>query len=304
MQVRKIEGGSSGLVDMAIVPKCNSLVAVATAPPSVILISTVEQAPVAKAPSSGLSATFSPDFGGEGTRKESVAGDGHELAMVELAATPARVAVSLGGQFACVSMTWDHSVCVVALTSDGHPQQDGMKRIPLEFPPKELLALSDERFLVADAFGGKLVVVDAATGSIVATHEMACHHIGGMARDDAGRRVMISHQRLSRVAESSRDDIHWGTLMQNAVAIVPEEALVSNVEPLSPLVEIRQLGDVGNGAGDPAGIAAWGEGNFAVAIAGTNQVAVWQSRARAPMFVNVESRTSDPPDSGDDHAPG
>ena len=287
MQTRTIAGRWSGLVDMAIAPTSNCLVAVGTAPPSVFSISMAKKTPVANAPSSGLSATFSPEFGGEGTLNDPAADFEHEIATVELAATPARVAVSLDGRWSCVSMTWDHAVCIVPLTSDGYPQQEGLKRVPLEFPPKELLALPEERFLIADAFGGQLAVVDATSGSVIAVHEMACHHIGGMARDESGQRVLITHQRLSKVAESSRDDIHWGTLIQNAVAFISEDALTNSTELTSSSVQIRQLGDVGNGAGDPAGIVVWGQGDFAVAVAGTNQVAVWKNTARVPIFVTV-----------------
>ncbi|MBC7966877.1 MAG: hypothetical protein H7Z17_13245, partial [Fuerstia sp.] len=116
LEVRMIEGRWSGIVDAALMPKSKFLIAVATVPPSLLSINTVPQSVV-------------------------------EPATVALPALPARVAVSLDGGFACVSMTWDHSVCMVPLTIDGRPDGNAVTRIPLSFPPKELLALPDQRFL-------------------------------------------------------------------------------------------------------------------------------------------------------------
>ena len=256
LEVRLIEGRWSGIVDAALMPKSKFLIAVATVPPSLLSINTVPQSVV-------------------------------EPATVALPALPARVAVSLDGGFACVSMTWDHSVCMVPLTIDGRPDGDAVTRIPLSFPPKELLALPDQRFLVADAFGSHLVVVDASSGSIVAAHELSGHHIGGMTRRISGGQILITHQRLSKVAESSRDDIHWGTLMQNGVASIPEADFFDTTQPISRNMRFRSLGDVGGGAGDPAGIVAWDKGHFAVAVAGTNQIAWWNSTAKELRFVDA-----------------
>ena len=257
LEVSLIEGRWSGIVDAAIMPKSKYLIAVATMPPSLHSINTVPQA--------------------RAVEPETMA----------LQAMPSRVAVSLDGRFACVSMTWDHAVCVVPLTDVGQPDAAAVTRIPLSFPPKELLALPDQRFLVADAFGGHLVVVDASSGLIVATHELLGHHIGGMTRKIWGSQILITHQRLSKVAESSRDDIHWGSLMQNGVASIPEADFLDTTQPISRNMRFLQLSDVGSGAGDPAGIVAWDRGHFAVAVAGTNQIAWWNSTAKELRFVDV-----------------
>lgn len=257
LDVRIIAGRWSEIVDAAILPQRDRLIAGITTPPSLLSISAGPEQSTAEPPA------------------------------VALPAIPSRVAVSLNGQFAGISLTWDHSICIVPLSVEGDPQSEGMKCVALNFAPKELLALPDQKFLVADAFGGRLAVIDAQSCAVIATHELPCHHIGGMARDDSGLQILITHQHLSRVAESSHDDIHWGTLMQNSVAAVPQAALLNVDESINSSIRIRQLGDVGNGAGDPAGIVAWGPGHFAVAVAGTSQVAVWKHAASAPLFIDV-----------------
>ena len=256
LETRMIEGHWSGIVDAALFPESKSLVAVLSTPPSVILIDT---------------ARSSADV---------------EPAKVALNALPAKVAVSPDGMIACISMTWDHSVCIVSLANDGSPGRDGIKSIALKFPPKALLALPDRRFLVADAFGGQLAVIDASSNSIIANHEMPFHHVGEMTRTSESQ-ILITHQRLSKVAETSRDDIHWGNLMLNGVSSISESLIINDVEPVSRNLHFRSLGDVGNGAADSAGIIAWSGDKIAVAVAGTNQVAFWNGHARTPMFVDV-----------------
>ncbi len=259
LESRVISGHWSGIVDAALMPNSKRLIAVSSTPPSLLAINTepmLESEPTSKAV---------------------------EPTTIALKALPAKVAVSLDGGFACVSLTWDHSICIIPLAKDG----DNATSIPLSFPPKELLALPDQRFLVADAFGGQLAVIDASASTIVAVHQFPFHHIGGMTRQTSTEQILITHQRLSKVAETSRDDIHWGNLMQNGVTSAQEVDLLSDVKRIDNNLHFRPLGDVGNGAADPADIAAWNQGHIAVAVAGTNQVAFWNRHAKAPMFVDV-----------------
>ena len=257
MDVRLIQGDWSGLSDLVSVPGTGNLLAAALVPPAIISVPAGERATT------------------EGT------------AAISLPGKPARIAVSSDCRSACVSMIWDHSVCIVPILESGIPQADGVRIIPLTFPPGELLALSDCRFLVADAFGGHLAVVDPQTASVVAVDDLSGHHIGGMTRDAAQNRILITHQRLSHVAETNRDDIHWGTLIQNNVTSIPESALLDAAGPLMNSARSFELGDVGNGAGDPSGIVTCDDGRYAVAVAGTDQVAVWSGQAEAPVFIDV-----------------
>lgn len=250
-ETSRIEGKWPGIVDAVILPDSSFLIAITTAPPSLLQINTAQQA----AEDTSLS--------------------------IPLSDTPTKVAVSPDGLFACVSMTWSHSVDLVDLTNRNR------KSIPLNFAPKELLAMPKGNFLVADAFGGQLAVIDAGANAVVATHELTGHHIGGMAHEEAGQQVLITHQRLSKVAESNRDDIHWGSLMQNGVACIPIADLYEDEKPIGRNLRFRQLDSTGHGTADPAGIVTWGTGDIAVAVSGTNQIAYWSSRAKAPIFVDV-----------------
>ncbi|MDA1229251.1 MAG: hypothetical protein O2856_00625 [Planctomycetota bacterium] len=263
LESRIITGHWSGILDAALLPESKQLIAVSATPPSLLAINTV---PLLET---------GPSL------------ENNELTTIALTAKPAKVAVSLDGKFACASMTWDHSVLIIPFNDDHQPEGEKATPVSLSFPPKELLALPDEKFLVADAFGGQLAVIDGATSTIIAAHELPCHHIGGMTRQTSKEQILITHQQLSKIAETSRDDLHWGNLMQSGVTSIPEAGLFNGAKLIDSNLHFHPLGDVGNGAADPAGIASWNQRDFAVAVAGTNQVAFWNHHAKAPMFVDV-----------------
>ena len=236
LEARTISGHWLGIIDAALLPESKHLIALSATPPSLLAINTeqlFETVPLLKIV---------------------------EPTTIALTATPAKVAVSLDGKFACVSMTWDHSVLIVPFNDDHQPEGEKATPVSLSFPPKELLALPDQKFLVADAFGGQLAVIDGATSTIIAAHELPAYHIGGLARQKSKEQILITHQRLSKIAETSRDDIHWGNLMQSGITSIPEADFFNAPQPISSNLQFRSLGDVGNGAADPAGIAAWNQG--------------------------------------------
>lgn len=257
LKTRQIKGDWSNLVDMTALPGTNTLVAALASPKLLLIIDTADQS---------LQTA---------------------VATLPLDSVPAKVAVSPDGRFACVSMTWDHSLRIVPLQQQTLPDADAVTKVSLNFQPKQLLALTEQRFLVADAFGGKLAIVDAGTAAVVSQHELAGHHIGGLTLDSDAANVLITHQRVSRIAQTNRDDIHWGTLMQNGVTTIAQKDLLNPTKPPGRRQAFRQLGDAGNGAGDPAGLATWANASFAVAIAGTDQVAVCASNSEDPVFVDV-----------------
>jgi hypothetical protein len=153
----------------------------------------------------------------------------------------------------------------------------GTVRLP--FSPRRMLFLDDDRrLLVADAFGGEVAVIDVATASIVPgrpessfaprknvlsrserrqssrTRTLPAQNIRGVALSADGERVLLAHQVLSPLARADFDDIHWGNLLRNVLRDVSVEAVL---DPQADLVEgsrVVPLGDVGQGAADPAGV--------------------------------------------------
>ncbi|MDX1928512.1 MAG: cytochrome c peroxidase [Pirellulaceae bacterium] len=192
---------------------------------------------------------------------------------LSLGSQPARLALSSDQKWAVVTTTWDRSVVIVQLSDSGLAADSKLTRIELEFPPKEIIAIEPSVFLIADAFGGCLAILDVTTGAIKVQHKIQGHHIGGLCYDEASQSVLIAHQRLSTIAETNYDDIHWGTLMQNLISQVPLQSLLEPTEKINAQARLYRLGSPGKGAADPAGIVSWSDGRFAVAIAGGNEVA-------------------------------
>ncbi len=236
---KHINGDCIALVDLVVNPASNRLLAIAKYPPQIVEFS---------------------------------ANEGSAAKTIGLPGIPTKLAISLDGGSVCITMTWKHSVCLIKLVDTKLPQGFPCKMISLEFQPKEVLPLANEMFLVADAFGDQLAIIDANSAKVIATHKILGHHIGGLARDDSMQSIAITHQKLSSVAQTNQDDIHWGTLMQNLVSVVPESDLIDSAALISKTALRFALGDVGNGAADPSGVVAW-DGRLAIALAGSNQIA-------------------------------
>src|SRR5262249_39184329 len=82
-----------------------------------------------------------------------------------------------------------------------------------------------------------------------------------------GRELFIAHQLLDQRAPATDENVRTGALMQNVLRRVP-------VDRLDQPGTLLKLGGVGAGAGDPAGVAVFGGGQLAVALAGVHQVAL------------------------------
>ena len=253
---RQIHGNWKDLADLGWEPMNHSLIAISKNPPQ------IHKVPVA-------------------------VGDRVAGRSVSLPGEPNRIALSDDGKFACISMTWQHAICLLEL-HDGRLQlESSPKVLPLTFQPKEILALDQGLFLVADAFGGQLVIVDAKQAVVTASHKILGHHIGGLARDVPTKSILLTHQKLSSVAQTNRDDVHWGTLMQNVVSIIPESTIIDPKANIARATERSMLGVVGNGAADPTGLASW-DGQLFVAIAGTNKIAFRDKFKRQFLYATTE----------------
>jgi hypothetical protein len=190
---------------------------------------------------------------------------------IHLDVEPARLAVNDVGTVACVTSRWSRAVQLVRLseTSRSHTSAP----MVLGFEPQEILQLPNQRFLVADAFAGRLAVIDAKHHRVAAVQTIHGHNLRGLALTDDGSQVLISHQILSRVARSDVDDIHWGSLMQNVVSRFPIAALLRPPADFRRAVRRISLGDTGRGFADPTGVVALDDG-FAVLSGGARQLSV------------------------------
>lgn len=131
--------------------------------------------------------------------------------------------------------------------------------------------------IVADAFGGRLAVLELSPLRVATLQKVPGHNIRGLALSPDGDRLLLAQQYVHDNSETSRDDIHWGPLLNNLVRTV------SMVEVANPDADLRDrsrtlfLGDVERGGADPAGLLVRSNGKLIVPLAGVNEVAIDRS---------------------------
>src|SRR6185436_10651411 len=140
-------------------------------------------------------------------------------------------------------------------------------------PRGQLFLSGHDRLLVADAFGGKLALIDLKTGDSAALREIPGHNIRGLGVSPSGQMLVVAHQMLNDLAHSIRNDIHWGLLMTNDLRWLKLDSFLAGGEQLFRGDHMHPLGDAGRGGGDPGMLAVATDGTVVVTISGVNEVA-------------------------------
>ncbi len=216
---------------------------------------------------------------------------------LKVAPDPVRVVVAPDGASCTVASRWSRRLTFIELarrTSDAAPPSLSISgSLDLPFCPGEMAGVHDgSKLIVADAFGGRLAVVDTKRRSIESVRSLPGHNIRGLTFARDGRTLMIAHQASSRLAQSSFDDVHWGLLVRNHLRVLQTEALVHSDSDAALLEGSRlfDLGDVGYAAGDPAALAFDAHGNLIVTLAGVDEIAITPSPEQAPRRTVVGRR--------------
>lgn len=216
-----------------------------------------------------------------------------------VAPDPVRVMVAAGGESAVVASTWPRRLTFVALApqapGDTSPAPTVAGGLELPFAPREMAALPDgSRLVVADAFGGRIAVVDFRRRMVEGVFTLPAHNIRGMAVAPDGRTLLLAHQYLNRLAQATFDDVHWGQLIRNHLRELRVAALLKAKTDRDVLEGGRlfDLGDVGYAAGDPGAIAFDRRGGVIVALEGMDEVAFAAAVDQGARRVVVGARPS------------
>jgi YVTN family beta-propeller protein len=216
---------------------------------------------------------------------------------VQVGPDPVGLVVSTDGSSCVVTSLWSRRLTFLdharQTANDAHPAFSLAGSLELPFCPRELAPFSGgSRLVLAEAFGGRIAVVDAKRRAIESVRSLPAHNIRGLAFAPDGRTLLIAHQVLNRLAQTSFDDVHWGLLIRNHLRVVRTEALMKADSDTALLDGSRlfDLGDVGYGAGDPAGLAFDIRGNLIVALAGVDEVAIAANPDQGPRRVVVGRR--------------
>jgi mono/diheme cytochrome c family protein len=190
---------------------------------------------------------------------------------------PASIAIQPDGKRAIIASLWSRRVQVVDLAPLSAPQGTPriLHTIRLPFAPRNQCVLPNRsQVIVADAFGGRLALVDAAEGRLLVVHELNGHNLRGLAVSADGKQLLIAHQVLDQRAPVMEEKVWRGLLMTNVVHTIPLAELTRPRASLDSVGEVIPLRGNGQGAGDPAGITMLDAEQFAIALAGVNQVAL------------------------------
>lgn len=175
-----------------------------------------------------------------------------------------------------VASLWSRRLTAVDLVADA---QGGVRLklgtvLPLPFPPRlQALAPDGRTLIVAGAFGGQLAVVDLAKFGLRIVKTVPGQNIRGMAWSSDGRQLLLAQQTLNRLGYTSQEDLHWGSVVSNVVRSLERAAIEDPQADILTGSRAFELGQVGNGAGDPAALSIAQDGTLSVALSGVGEVA-------------------------------
>ena len=149
-------------------------------------------------------------------------------------------------------------------------------KVDLPFAPrKQILSPDGHRLVVADAFAGKIGLVDVDRKSLLSVRELPdVHNIRGLAWSRDGRWLWVTHQNLHKQGHPNATDIRAGNVVSNHLRKL---STTSVLDPRADLFRdeiVYTLGDIEAGAGDPADVVELADGRLAVALAGVGEVAL------------------------------
>jgi cytochrome c peroxidase len=203
---------------------------------------------------------------------------------------PVSVRINDEGTYAFVASLWSRTITIINLNAWLDEGDDKFlttkQQIRLPFSPREMLVVNvvDQKtkipslknpllkLLVADAFGSKLAVIDPESGQVDSVREIPAHAIRSLRLHPTKSQLVISHQVLSRLAQSTFDDVHWGSLMTNVLRTVDLSDLLDPKADLLTHSVLEYLGGPDRGAGDPAGFVMNPNGLTGLALSGTDEL--------------------------------
>lgn len=219
------------------------------------------------------------------------------VSRLDVGPDPVSVLASADGSSCVVASLWSRRLTLVELSGEAgreHPTPKVAWTLDLPFSPRCLLRVPGRpKLVVADAFGGKLAVADLDRRALESVRTLPAHNIRGLATTADGRKLVVAHQVLRRLARTSFEDVHWGSMIGNHLRFLSLDDVLAPGSDADLLRggRLMSLGEVGDAAGDPAALAADG-GNLVVALAGVGEVAVVRGPGEPQWRVSVGRRPS------------
>lgn len=205
---------------------------------------------------------------------------GHEISIVDrlrVSPYPVSVRVDKTGNRCFVASLWSRKLTAVDLVPD---TKAGVRlklgtALALPFPPRlQALAPDGRMLIVAGAFGGQLAAVNLDRFGLGTVKAVPGQNIRGLAWDRDGRHLFLAQQTLNRLGYTSQEDLHWGSVVSNVVRSIERTAIEDSQTDVLSGSRAFELGQVGNGAGDPAALSIGRDGTLSIALSGVGEVAI------------------------------
>jgi cytochrome c peroxidase len=119
---------------------------------------------------------------------------------------------------------------------------------------------------------------------------MPAHNIRGLALSSDGSKLLVAHQILNDLAETSHNDVHWGVLMSNVLRWLVLDRVLDPQAPILSGSHVHLTGDSNTPGADPASIAISADGTAVVALAGDHEIGMVQEEDYALFRLPVGRR--------------
>lgn len=177
---------------------------------------------------------------------------------------PVRMA-RLPGRRLAVAACWDRTVVRLG------PRGEIESRIVLPFEPGEVLALPDGRLVAADAFRGRLAVVDPGGEAKFRLLTLDGVGLRGLVVAPNGSEVLLASMATSGPAPLSATNLDWGLILSSKLWSLRVNEDLGDEGPVEPLR--LTLDGSGHGAADPVALVCSKDGRFVfVACRGSHRV--------------------------------
>ncbi|GIW94375.1 MAG: hypothetical protein KatS3mg110_2416 [Pirellulaceae bacterium] len=196
----------------------------------------------------------------------------HQTRAIDVSSYPVCVVFDARRSCAYVASLWSRRLTCVWLL----PERMAIDRvIDLPLAPRSMTLAPDENTLVvADSFNGRLGLVDLEGWCYRTTRTFPAHNIRGLASSPDGKMLVVAHQMLNDLAQTTSNDIHWGLLMSNDLRWLQWGAVLDPQADLYRGAHMHPLGEPGRATADPSGLAMTRQGVVVVTIGGMDEVAL------------------------------
>ncbi|XZE21627.1 cytochrome c peroxidase [Pirellulaceae bacterium SH449] len=193
-----------------------------------------------------------------------------------------------------VSCLWSKRMDALMIARQDNDSVVLQNKTVIDMPlwPGASIVLGDQ-LIVSDAFGPDACRIDIPSRKITKHKDWFGSTVRSLvaipARNGRESEIGILHSVANQFAQSNRQDIQWGILLTNDFRKIKADRLLDDAETnVFRGGSYNPVGIPGNGAAEPTDIAIHPQsGRIAIAVGGTDQVAVGEINSVGFRFVDV-----------------